>query len=132
RHVDLRPEDMGAVLELARTHAAEQIEILLDRTVAVWAVSSRFGERPPVLANLLGVQAVDICQIAADQLNREVIESLEIVRRIKEPVPLESEPRDVFLDGVDILDVFLGRIRVVEPQVARAAVLICDAEIQAD
>src|SRR5262249_19825356 len=47
-------------------------------------------------------------------------------------VPGEAEPADVFLDRVDVLDVFLGRIGVVETQVAGAAVLLRDAEVEAD
>ena len=35
-------------------------------------------------------------------------------------------------DGVDVLDVFLERVRVVEAQVADAAALLRDAEVQAD
>src|SRR5262249_22206036 len=47
-------------------------------------------------------------------------------------IPGEAEPRDVFLDGVDVLDVLFRRVRVVEAQIARPGVLVCDAEIQAD
>src|SRR5450830_1272747 len=46
--------------------------------------------------------------------------------------PFESEPSNVRLDGVDVLDVLLRRVRVVEPEVAGAAVLPRDAEVQAD
>ena len=44
-------------------------------------------------------------------------------------VPLEAQPQDVRLDGVDVLDVFLGRVRVVEPQVAGAPVVAGHPEI---
>jgi hypothetical protein len=38
---------------------------------------------------------------------------------------------DVFLDGIHILHVLLGGVGVVETQVANAAVVLGDAEIQA-
>ena len=46
--------------------------------------------------------------------------------------PVEAEPADVGLDGVDVLLLFLHRVRVVEAQVAAAAELVGDAEVQAD
>src|SRR5581483_4624506 len=42
------------------------------------------------------------------------------------------QPRDIFLDRVDVLDVFLRRVGVVEAQVAGAAALAGDAEVQTD
>ena len=46
--------------------------------------------------------------------------------------PVEAEPAHVALDGVDILLLFLGRVGVVEAQVAAAAELLGDAEVEAD
>ena len=46
--------------------------------------------------------------------------------------PVEAEPAHVALDGVDIFLLFLGRIGVVETQMAATAEFLRDAEIQAD
>ena len=46
--------------------------------------------------------------------------------------PVEAEPAHVALDGVDVLLLLLGRIGVVEAQVAAAAELLRDAEVEAD
>ena len=46
--------------------------------------------------------------------------------------PIEAEPAHVGLDGVDIFLLFLGRIGVVETQIAMAAEFLGDAEIQRD
>ena len=46
--------------------------------------------------------------------------------------PIEAEPAHVALDGVDIFLLLLGRVGVVEAQVAVAAELLGDAEIEAD
>ncbi len=46
--------------------------------------------------------------------------------------PIETEPAHVALDGIDIFLLFLGRIGVVEPQMAAAAEFLGDAEVQAD
>src|SRR3990167_2834469 len=46
--------------------------------------------------------------------------------------PLEAQPLYVALDRVDVFLVFLGRVGVVEAQVALAAKLLGQAEVQAD
>jgi hypothetical protein len=45
--------------------------------------------------------------------------------------PPETEPRDILLDGIDILHILLHGIGVVEPQVAKPAVTLRQAEIKA-
>ena len=46
--------------------------------------------------------------------------------------PVEPQPPDVGLDGIDVLLLFLAGVRVVEAQVAAAAELPSDAEVEAD
>ena len=46
--------------------------------------------------------------------------------------PIESEPAHVAFDGVDIFLLFLGRIGVVEAQMATPAELLRNSEIEAD
>src|SRR5258706_404112 len=46
--------------------------------------------------------------------------------------PVEAKPAHVALDGIDIFLLFLGRVGVVEAQIAAAAELLGDAEIQTD
>ena len=46
--------------------------------------------------------------------------------------PIEAEPAHVPFDGVDIFLLFLGRICVIEAQMAAAPELFCHTEIQAD
>ena len=46
--------------------------------------------------------------------------------------PIETEPAHVALDGVDIFLRFLGRVGVVETQMAMAAEFLRDAEIETD
>ena len=46
--------------------------------------------------------------------------------------PVEAEPAHVALDGVDVLLLLLGRVGVVEAQMAAPAELLGDAEVEAD
>ena len=51
-----------------------------------------------------------------------IVELLEVVRGVEQPIfPIAAEPADVVDDRIDVLLLFLGRIRVVEPQVELAA-----------
>src|SRR5207244_8828463 len=47
-HVDLRAQGLGAVVELARAHAGEEVQVLLDRAIAVWALATGLGQRGAV------------------------------------------------------------------------------------
>ena len=123
---------MLTVGELPRPHAREQLDVFVDRSIAVRAVAAWFSERPAILPNLLRGQTVDVCLPLPDQLNRVPVEPLEIVRGKQQLGPRESQPRHILFDGVDILDVFLGRIGVVETQVAGPAAVLGDTEVQAD
>ena len=67
-----------------------------------------------------------------DEPEGKLKELAEIVGGVIDVFPAEAEPLDVLLDGVDILDVFFDGIGVVEAQVARAAILTGDAEVEAD
>ena len=119
--------------KLARPHAAEQVEIFLDGAVAERAVLAGLGQCAAVGAHLLLRLVVDIGLAGADQMLRPGVELIEIVRRVVEVLaPIEAQPAHVALDGVDVFLLFLGRIGVVEAQVAAAAELLGDAEIQAD
>ena len=63
--------------------------------------------------------------------HRTSVQLLEIVRGEEEMLPIKSEPPHVFLYRLNVLRMFGGRIRVVQPQVAHAAgMLLGNAEIQ--
>ena len=65
-------------------------------------------------ANLVGIEAVDVRLPFLDQPGGELVHPLEVVGREVQRVPGKTEPPDVFFDAVDVLDVFLGGVRVVE------------------
>ena len=132
-HVDLRPEHLGAVRELARAHALEQVEALLDRTVAPRTVLAGLGEGAAVLADLVSGEVVDVRLAGLDQVDRPFVELIEVVGGVVEMLaPVEAEPADVFLDRVDVLLLLLDRVGVVEAQVAAAAELLGDPEVERD
>ena len=159
RHVDARPQGAGAVGKLALPHALEQIEVLLHGAIAPGAGLAGPLGHTPVLGHLLRVQVADISLAPADEFHREGQHLLEIVggeerlqrtarglrgqhRRAADIAghlaaqsvigPTADQPIDVGLDGLHILDLFLGGIGVVHPQVATPVRLPRDAEVEAN
>jgi len=124
---------MRAVLELARPHAREQIQVLLHRSIAMGAVLARLGQRAAIAADLLRAEVVHVGQALLDQTHGAGVELLEVVGRVAQPVaPVKAQPVHVLADRVRVFDIFLDRVGVVETQVARAAVLFGHAEVEAD
>jgi hypothetical protein len=77
--VDLRPQHMLAVLELTGPHAREQVQALLDPTVAVGAGLSRRKDGAAILGDLVGGVAVHVGVTLLDELHRPVIELVKVV-----------------------------------------------------
>ena len=133
RHVDLGAQHPRAVREFAGAHAAEEIEILLDRALAKRAVPARLGQGSAIGPDLVLRLIIDVGLARPDQVLGPGVELLEIVRRVIEVLaPVETEPAHVALDGVDVFLLLLGRVGVVEAQVTVSAELLGDAEVEAD
>ena len=95
-------------------------------------VLAGLGQRAAVLADLVGREVVDVGLAVLDQLEGPLVKLVEVVGGVAQPLPLEAEPADVALDGVDVLLLFFFGVGVVEAQVGLAAELIGKAEVEAD
>ena len=131
-HVDAGAQHLRPVVELAGPHATQQVEVLLGAAVAVGGLDARLAEAAALLGDRLGVLVVDVGQALGDQLLRPGVQLLEVVRGVDDAGRLEPEPRDVVLDGVDVLGVLGLGVGVVEPQVAGAAELLRQPEVELD
>ena len=88
------------------------------------------GEVAAVLAELLGGQLANVSQAFFDQLYGELVVLLKIIGAVEEAVaPIEAQPADILLDGVNVFGVLLGRVGIIHTQVAKAAVLQGGAEV---
>mgnify|MGYP003292604913 CR=1 FL=1 len=122
--------------ELAVLHVLEAGQVFLHRAVTVGGVRAGVGEVAPLLAHGLSVLLVHIGQALLDEVHGAVVVEIKDVGCPVEVFsPVEPEPVDVLLDGVDELHVLLAGVGVVEAQVAHrpaVRVLLGNAEIQAD
>ena len=122
-----------AVGELAVLHALEQVEVLLHRPIAPGAVLARLRQGAAILPHLLRGQIAHIRLALADEDLRPLIKLLEVIGGEEQTVtPIPAEPADALHDGIHKLGLFLDRVGVVKPQVALAAVLLGDAEVNPD
>ncbi len=84
-------------------------------------------------ADLVGRQVADIGFPVLDQLQGPITELLKIIRsKILVLAPIKPEPVQVALDRFDVLDLFLGRVGIVKPQVTTTAELAGDPEVETD
>ena len=132
-HIDLRAQRPAAVVELARAHAREEIEVLLHGPVAVGTLAPGLRQRAARLAHLLRGEVVDVRLAGLDELHRPLVERLEVVAGVMEVLaPVEAEPAHVVHDRVDVFLALLGGVGVVEAQVTAAAIVMRQTEVDAD
>jgi len=123
-HVDLGAQDAVPLLELPGTHAAEQAQILLGGAGPIRGVRARDTGTSALCADLIDREVVDVRVAGLDESLPVRVELLEEVGGVVLAIlPVEAQPPDVVLDGVDEARLLLARVRVVEPQVAEPAVL---------
>ncbi len=132
RHVDFRPQCARAFGEFAFSHPLEQFEILCNRPIAERTVLAWRGQRAAILANLIGIQIANVRLAGFHELNGPGVNLLEVVAGIQRRRYVEAKPAHILFDRLHILFFFFGRIRIVEPQIARAVVFDRQPEIQAD
>ena len=127
--VDLGPEGVLPLGELPVLHPLEEVQVLPHRPVPPGALGGGGGV-PPILPELLGGELADVGQALFDQVHRQLVGPLKIVRAVEETVPpVKPQPVDVLLDGVHVLRVLLGGVGIVHTEVADAAVLLRGAEV---
>jgi len=100
---------------------------------AVGAVFAGLDQGAAHDAHLVGGEAVDVGMAAPHQLLRKLVEEVEVVRRGGTRwASTRSPATHRVADRIDVLGLLLGRVGVVEAQVAGAAVLVGQAEVEAD
>ena len=123
---------------------AQARQVLGRRAVAERAVGAGRVEVAAVRAHLVGALLVDVGEAGLDQRLGGAVHEVEVVAREVEvrgrrssgrrSGACQSKPSQLHRveDRVDVLLLFLLRVGVVEAQVADAAVVLRQAEVQAD
>ena len=78
-------------------------------------VGARLVEISAQLADFIEARAVDECEALFDQQDREIEKLLEVIGgEVAAIAPVETEPADVFLDRIDVLDILRFGVGVVD------------------
>jgi hypothetical protein len=136
-HVDACAQHHRSVGVQTVSHFAKARLVVRHAAVAERAVGARGVEVAAADAHGLGALLVHIGQAGADQGLGRADHEVEVVAGVEQVagaahVPVEAQPVHHLDDGVDVLLLFLLGVGVVEAQVADAAVVARQAEVQAD
>ena len=113
-HINLGTKHHSTLLNLAICHLHKEVEVLLNRAVAVWALCTRLCRSTLLCSNLLGCLLINIRLTLLDKTDGKVPKLLEVVRSVILLAPLEAKPLNILLDSLYILHILLRRVCVVE------------------
>ena len=82
-HVDLGAQHARTVGQVAAPHLLEEILVLLDRTGAIGAILAGLGQTAAIRTDLVGAEVIDVGLALLDQLDRPLVERLEVVGGIE-------------------------------------------------
>jgi len=129
-HVNFRAQCAAAIGEFAGAHAREQPQVFFNGAFAVRAVFAWFGQSAAIFANFIRAEVVHVSLPLPDELKREFIKLLKIIRGVILAVaPVKTQPVNVLFDSIHIFRVFFNRIGVIVAQVCQPAVAFRYAKI---
>ena len=131
-HVDLGTQYKCSWFALSAVHELEEFEILLNRTIAEWAIGTRACGCTLLLCNDLCALLVNIGTSLLYEPYGKVPKLLEIVAGVVNVCPLEAKPLDIVLDTLDIFGILLYWVCVVETQVALTAIFLGKSEVDSN
>ena len=113
-------------------HLFEKSQTFFYRTVTVRTFYSGLCRSTFLGGNFLRSLFVNISLAFFNKANGKVPQLLEVVGSIIFVSPLISQPLNVFLYCFYIFYIFLGRVCIVEAQVAYTSIFLGDTEVHAD
>ena len=133
RHVDLRTQGLCTVGKFAVFHTLEKREVLFYRAIAIRTVLPRLGQSAAVFAHLVGTQIADIRFSVLDQFDGVFVALVEIIGAVENAARrLATEPKQIFVDALDVFVIFFCGVGVVITKVKKAAVFFCRHGIDPD
>ena len=133
RHVNLRAETFLAVRVFPVFHLFKKAQIFFDAAIPIRAFRARMRQIAAHRVDFLSRRIVHIRQPHLNQAARKFVELGEIIGRIMHRfLPLETEPFHVFQNGIDVLHLFFGRIRIVKTDIRLPVIFLPQTEIEAN
>src|SRR5262245_41715967 len=99
----------------------------------MWTVLARFRQGAAIDPHLVLALIIDVSLAGFNQMLGPIVKLLKVVGGMVEMLaPIETEPAHITLDRVDVFLFLLGRVGVVETQMAATAELFGDAKVETD
>ncbi len=132
-HINFCAKHQLSVRKFPRLHAAEQVKAFLRRAIPPGAGGAGFGKRSAIFTDFFSRQFIHIGLALHDQFFGIGVQAVKIIGSVvRFAFPFKAHPAYILLDGVNILHVFFYRIGIVEAQIALAAKILGESEIQTD
>ena len=111
--------------------------MVLCRQGAERAVQTGFAKVATVGTHVVGALLIDVGVARGDEVFRRAVHEVEVVAGlvgfvVTRLAPVKTQPFDRVDDGVDVFHLLFFRVGVVKPQVAHAAVVARQAEVEAN
>ncbi len=137
-HVDLGAQHGGAVSQLAVFHIGKALQVLGHAAVAEGAVHAGACEVTTVGLHVFGRLLVHVGQALLNQVHGAAVHEVKVIAgeiQIAFAIgtfPVKAQPLNGILDAVHVFLVFFFGVGVVKTQVAHAAIVFGQAEVQAN
>ena len=132
-HIDLCSESVLSLREFTVLHSQKEIHVLFDGSIPIRGILSRLCKCSSVFLHLFRRKRVYICLTFTDEIKSDFIKLIVVIRSIILMfAPVETQPVDIVLYGIDIFHIFLGGVCVIKPKVTDAFILLCQAEVKAN
>ena len=131
RHIDLCAQTLFPVGIFSFAHFGKELEVFRNAPVPPGAFLAALGKRAAGSADFRRAHVAHESLAVLYQFNRVIIDLFEIIGSISFLIPFESQPADIAPDSVHKFRLFLGRIGIVEKQIALAVIFFLDTEVDA-
>ncbi|MEY4537605.1 MAG: hypothetical protein RL171_1756 [Pseudomonadota bacterium] len=118
-------------------HLLKTFQMMFGGKGSKWTINAGFAKVATVGAHVVGRLFIDIGVARGDEVFSSAVHEVEVVTGLVRFVvawlaPVKTQPFDRVDDGVDVFHLLFFRVGVVKPQVAHAAVVARQAEVEAD
>ena len=131
-HIYFGTKRHASLFHFSVFHFFKKCQRLFHRSISIRRLYSWLGRIGSLLGNHFGRLLIYIGFTRFNHLHCPLIQLLKIIRSIHLFIPLEPEPRDIFLYRVHILLFLFFRIGIIKTEIHRGVILFSQTKINTD
>ena len=126
-HIDLGTQDHGAFSMFPIAHFMEKAKVVFNGAFTVRRIATWFTQRAAVFAHFICALLIDVGVARLDQMFRKSVHvvkvgACEVEVRFPFILPVKAQPTHAVFNPVNVLLIFLFRVRIVKTHMASAAI----------